>query len=538
MSSVIWLVLWLAGLQAAPGPRRASIEGVVVRADASGAALKDQLPNARVELTPGNVVVFTNTMGIFQFQRLPPGTYTISVTYNGLVSLEETRVTLDAGQTRKDLVLPMIAAPVLAGRVFDPQGKPLAAALVRAYQRRYTPYGTQLKIVATGMTNDLGEYRLFGLNFGQYFVGAGYGERDRTIAIGKTQLSANVSRADDGYSTVFYDAAEDLSQARALHLAPGSDPGMPGIYLRDPARFKIHGQVIPAVAGTRVLFAPKGSDLSNPDYFIQLNAGGAFEIRGVSPGSYLFLATADNGVLSSEVVPVTVANDDVDGLRLALAKTVSISGGLSFENSPAVDVSKLHVKLRRSTTEFDQTIDARVNDDGTFKLEHVSLYPEYDVGVEQLPAGTYVKSVNPRELLQGRARVVADQKLLIAVATNTCAAGSGCLDVHVTKRGSSAPGAKVVLLPEPAMRRRADRYLTGRTDESGNLHLPAVPPGTYTVYAFEQIEPDGHYGLAYSPAAEDRFRVHSRIVIISEDARKISVELIIIPAEDTAGGLQ
>jgi hypothetical protein len=158
--------------------------------------------------------------------------------------------------------------------------------------------------------------------------------------------------------------------------------------------------------------------------------------------------------------------------------------------------------------------------------------------VEQLPAGTYVRSVNPRELLQGRARVVADQKLLIAVATNTCAAGSGCLDVHVTKRGSSAPGAKVVLLPEPAMRRRADRYLTGRTDESGNLHLPAVPPGTYTVYAFEQIEPDGHYALAYSPAAEDRFRVHSRIVIISEDARKISVELIIIPAEDTAGGLQ
>jgi hypothetical protein len=235
------------------------------------------------------------------------------------------------------------------------------------------------------------------------------------------------------------------------------------------------------------------------------------------------------------VVPVTVANDDVDGVRLALAKTISISGTLSLENSPTVDISKLHVKLRRSTTEFDQTIDARVNDDGTFKLEHVSLYPEYDIAVEQLPEGTYVKNVNPLALglLRGKGRVVADQKLQISAATATCA-----LDVHVTKRGSSAPGAKVVLLPEPAMRRRADRYFMGRTDESGSLHLPAVPPGTYTVYAFEQIEPDGHYALAYSATAEDRLRVHSRVVIITEVDRKKPVELIIIPAEDTAGGLQ
>src|SRR5690348_13248593 len=109
MSSVIWLVLWLAGLQGTQRPGLASIEGAVVRADASGAALKDQLPNARVELTPGNAVVFTNAMGIFQFRRLQPGTYTISVTYNGLVSLEETRITLDAGQTRKDIVVAMIA---------------------------------------------------------------------------------------------------------------------------------------------------------------------------------------------------------------------------------------------------------------------------------------------------------------------------------------------------------------------------------------------------------------------------------------------
>src|SRR5262249_38953064 len=149
---------------------------------------------------------------------------------------------------------------------------------------------------------------------------------------------------------------------------------------------------------------------------------------------------------------------------------------VSLENSPTVDISKLHVKLRRSTVEFDQTIDARVNRDGTFTLEHVSLSPEYDIAVEPLPTLTYVKSINPRDLalLQGKARIVTDQKLQIVVDTPICVPRSViCLDVLVTKRGKPAAGAKVVLLPELALRRRADRYITGRTDESGTLQLPA-----------------------------------------------------------------
>src|SRR4030095_13819928 len=116
-------------------------------------------------------------------------------------------------------------APVITGRVFDPHGEPLAAALVRAYLRQYTPYGTQLKIVKKGMTNDLGEFRLFGLNFGAYFVSAGYGDRERAAAVGKAQLSPNVSKADDGYATTFFDGADDISRALAVHLAPGFDTG-------------------------------------------------------------------------------------------------------------------------------------------------------------------------------------------------------------------------------------------------------------------------------------------------------------------------
>jgi hypothetical protein len=545
MLPTFWLALALAGLQVRPAPLRASIEGVVVRAGAAAVAAPQELADARVELKPGNISMFTGAGGTFTFRNLAPGQYTISVSRDGFIPQEDLRrgltatglsVTVAAGQTLKDIVLPMIPAPVILGKVIDPYGQPLPAALVRAYQRRYTPYGTQLKIVRNGMTNDMGEFRLSGLKFGEYFVSAGYGDRDRAAAIGKTQLSANVSKADDGYATVFYDGADDLSRAQAARLALGSDPGTLNIYLKDSARFKIRGQVLPLIGSTKIVLAPKGSDLTQADYFTQPNANGAFEIRGVSPGSYVLLATAADGALSSDVIAVNVTESDIDGVRLALEQTASISGGLFWEGSPREDRPNLsgeRVKLVRSSIEFDQTIDTPVGPDGSFTLDHVAPSMEYDIAVERLPAAIYVKSINSggRNILSGKSRLVPNQPLQIVVAVATDG-----LDVSVTKGADPAPGIQVVLVPDPSLRRRADRYITGFTGESGHLHLPAIPPGRYTAYAFEQIEPGAYYALPYS-AAGSRFRDRAVPVTVGESGTK-AIQLRVISAEETAGGLQ
>ena len=551
MFPIFWLALWLAGLQvrpaprpdAAAGPSRASIEGVVIQSGA--AAGQQQLPDARVELKPGNLSVFTRADGTFTFRNLAPGRYTISVTHDGFIPQEDRRrgltvsglsITVAAGQTLKDILLPMIPAPVVSGSVFDPYGAPAAAALVRAYLRQYTPYGTKLHIVKSGMTNDMGEFRLFGLNFGEYFVSAGYGDRERAAAVGRAQLSANVSRADDGYATIFYDGAEDISWARAVHLAPGSNPPSLSIYFRSPARFKISGYVVPRVAGTKIVLAPKGSDLTESDYFIQPDATGAFDIRGVSPGSYLLLATATaaDGDMSSYVIPVNLTDSDIEGVRVVLQETMEISGRVFSEGNPREGFSGLHVKLTRSSTEFDQEIDARTDPDGAFTLEHVFPFAEYDIAVEPLPPGTYVKGIfSPAStIFAGKSRLTPLQPLGIRLAP-----APDSLEVHVTKGSDPAAGVQVVLVPEPTLRRRPDRYITGFTTESGDLRLAAVPPGQYTAYAFEQIEPGAYYVFAYNPAAENRFRDRAVPVTVGESGTK-TIQLHVIAAEETAGGLQ
>jgi hypothetical protein len=550
MFPFFWLALWLAGLQVRPpgppprpdsGPSRVSIEGVVIRAGA--AAGQQQLPDARVELKPGNLSVFTGADGAFTFRNLAPGRYTISVTHDGFITQEDRRrgltvsglsITVSAGQTLKDIVLPMIPSPVIMGRVFDPYGAAAPAALVRAYLRQYTPYGTKLHIAKSGMTNDMGEFRLFGLNFGEYFVSAGYGDRERAEAVGRVELSANVSRADDGYATVFYDGAEDISWARAVHLAPGTGPSTLNIYFRSPARYKIRGQVVPRIAETKIVLAPKGSDLTESEYFIQPDATGAFEIRGVSPGSYLLLATAGDGDMSSNVIAVNVTDSDIEGVRVVLEETDSITGRVVLEGNPRANVSGLHVKLTRSSTEFDQKIDARTDPDGAFTLEHVSPFAEYDIAVEPLPPGTYLKNAFAAvsTIFIGKSRLNATQPLLIRLAPAT-----DSLEVHVTKGSEPAAGIQVVLVPEPMLRRRPDRYITGFTAESGDLHLAGVPQGEYTAYAFEQIEPGSYYVFAYNPAAENRFRDRAVPVTVGENGTK-AIQLHLIPAEETAGGLQ
>jgi hypothetical protein len=430
----------------------------------------------------------------------------------------------------KDIVLPMVPAPFITGTVFDPNGQRLAAALVRAYVRQYSVYGTRLRVVRKGMTDDMGEFRLSGLTFGQYFVSAGYSDRDRAEALGRTQLSANVVSADDGYATVFYDGAEELSLARAERLVPGLDPEKVIIYFKDPARFKIRGQVNPVFSGIRIMFVPRGSDLAETHAFLQPKANGTFEIRSVSPGSYLMLADTADGLWSSEVMSVNVTDNDIDGIRLAMVPTMPVAGTLSWEGNPRADLSSVRVKLVRSTVEFDQTLYSYLTSNGAFTFEHVSQ-SDYDIAVEPLPPGTYVKTIRSagRDVLRG-GRLLGGQTLQIVLA-----AATDSLDVHVTKDAVPATGAQVVLIPSLDVRRRPDRYLTGFTDDSGNLHLSAVPPGQYTAYAFEQIEPGAYYALA-NPGADNRFRDRASFVKVGEGGAK-AIQLRMIPAVETSGGL-
>ncbi len=54
------------------------------------------------------------------------------------------------------------------------------------------------------------------------------------------------------------------------------------------------------------------------------------------------------------------------------------------------------------------------------------------------------------------------------------------------------PNATVVAVPEEKFRKIPDRFVTGSTDQHGHFTLRGIPPGSYTLYAWQDLE-DGVY---------------------------------------------
>ena len=82
--------------------------------------------------------------------------------------------TLTPGQRMTGLELKLQPQAVIAGRVLDEHGEPVARVTVMAMSYSYTQGGRQLSPRSSASTNDLGEYRAFGLPPGRYYIAATY----------------------------------------------------------------------------------------------------------------------------------------------------------------------------------------------------------------------------------------------------------------------------------------------------------------------------------------------------------------------------
>ena len=71
-----------------------------------------------------------------------------------------------------NLEIRVAAAGAISGRVADSSGEPIGAAQIRAFMTSYKDGRRILKVAMATYTNDLGEYRRFGLPPGNYYVSA------------------------------------------------------------------------------------------------------------------------------------------------------------------------------------------------------------------------------------------------------------------------------------------------------------------------------------------------------------------------------
>jgi hypothetical protein len=236
--------------QVPPAAATGSIEGVVLRVDngapvagaqvtltfALPATPAPQIPAARPIFQP----VVTGADGKFSFKDVSVGGYSISATTDGYVrpAVGQGRIVfVAAGQILKDAAIRLVATGAVGGRVLDENGQPATAVPVQLVRAVYTAQGRSLQTVGTGAADDRGEYRVFGVPPGHYYVLAGTppgpGARGRGGVIGSR------------FSLLYYPNAENIDQALAVEVKPGGQTSV-DMRLRRQVQttYRVRGRVV------------------------------------------------------------------------------------------------------------------------------------------------------------------------------------------------------------------------------------------------------------------------------------------------------
>jgi Carboxypeptidase regulatory-like domain len=203
---------------------------------ATGAAVKKaDLALRRVDLKPStgaqqaNYSAITDAGGKFAIQDLDPGKYRLSASANGFVQASYgargpnrpgTTLTIEAGQHLKGVSLKLTPHGVITGRIVDEDGDPVVLGSVQALTYRRIRGRKQLVPSDSATTNDLGEYPMFGLAPGRYYMSATYIQDVNRPAL---RARSATPPPDEGYAPTYYPSGIDIAMATVVEITPGAE---------------------------------------------------------------------------------------------------------------------------------------------------------------------------------------------------------------------------------------------------------------------------------------------------------------------------
>jgi protocatechuate 3,4-dioxygenase beta subunit len=550
------LLLQLAPAPTAPRTGTASVEGIIVRLGTnepiSGVDL--ELTDTSPAVAPGGSATptapsppFTGKSGNdgrFAIRNLPSGTYKLVAARIGgmFVPVEYgqrgvlgrgVNFPLGDGQQMRDVRLEMAPVGTITGRVVDENGRPVGHSAVLALSPMYRDDQQILNILEIVHSDDRGEYRLFSLVPGTYYVAArpedptrrsatlsmappgrrGPSEQATSPVVTKRILPTGET-IEETYNFVYYGGTPDLKRATPLNVTPGATLGAIDIPLaagKTPA-LHIRGKVLDGTtgkvaAGAAVRLVPR----TFSSYLIVPNtvtdAGGLFDVSGVTPGSYnLYFVGAQVPQRPSApgvppppppiplitMTPVEVGNENIEGITVTITPGSTLTGQVTYEgNTPSEPgFNRMRIVFEAVPTGVamvgTQSTIPNVNN-GRIRMEN--LWPAtFRLLVTGNPPNTYVKAVRfgRLDLLSQPlpVPVQTDGQIEIVIGTD-----SGIVEGRVVnERQDPAVNVKVALVPEAPFRSRGDLYKSTTTDVTGAFRIATVPPGDYKLFAWEQIE--------------------------------------------------
>jgi protocatechuate 3,4-dioxygenase beta subunit len=525
------------GRQAKTGTGK--LRGRVVAGDTGTIVRRAQVRISSADI--GTKTAFTDAQGRYEFKDLPAGRFTLSVSKSGFVTMQYGQnrpfqsgrpIELTDGQVmdKADVALPRGGA--VSGRVVDEFGEPVADASVSAMRMEYS--SGRRRLAPTGRpstTNDLGQFRLFGLPPGEYYVSATLRSMDSMIfdMLGSSAGGPVGSNNSTGYAATYYPGTPNPAEAQRLSLSVGQEMSTVDIQMQPVHLARITGVATnsdgKAMANAIVMLMPTMQEATAfaPGGTSRTDKNGNFTLSSVAPGEYtlqiqsmaalMSVATEAMSMMGGDApstsapsaaageqefvsANVTVAGDDITGLIVTGTHGAKATGRLVFDGGQKPD-DITSVRLIAEPTDMDTMPAAAsvfgassVKDTGAFEID--SLVGARVFRLMNQPKGWFLEHVThegvdvtdkgfefkPGDTVENFEIVLTNKQQTV---TGSVVGDNGDPVKEYTV---------IVFTDDPEKWSLAEnRWLeSARADQQGQFRISGLPAGAYNAIALEYVD--------------------------------------------------
>ena len=523
-----------------------SIKGRLIAADTGNPVRRAQVRVSGQDIMPKSTT--TDNEGRFEFKDLPAGAFTLNAQKSGYVGVNYGQkrpfepgkpIELVEGQSVDNADISMPKGSVISGRIIDEFGEPVADTVVNAMRSTWSNGKRRMQSTGrTATTNDLGQYRIYGLPPGDYYVSATLrGTQEMVVtemAAMAVRTASPLGAAGDaptsGYAPTYFPGTPNGNEAQKLTLALGQEAQNTDFGLFPVRLVRVRGSVVTSegrpAEGVMVSATPRSGNDTNPLFgassTARTDANGNFTLTGVAPGDYtlnartsqIFTSSADGNSMSftmvrstgpggggdsnqeSGAVPLTVSGEDMSNVIIVTTKGASATGRVVYEGGSKPTANTIRISAAATDDTGPMTLisgASSVTPEGTFEIKGLSGQRVFRVN--GIPSGWVLKAVkvNGTDITDNG----MEFKSAEAVTGVEVILTSKVTEVKGAVKAGNDPAMDytvVIFSDEPdKWRVPSSRHIaTGRPNQQGQFQVKNLPAGSYYAIALEYI-PQGEW---------------------------------------------
>ncbi len=489
-------------------------------------------------------LTMTDAKGSYEFSGLPSARYTLAASKPSYVTLRfgarrplhpGKPIALSERQDLKQVDLSLPRGSVIAGQVFDEFGEPVLDASVQVMRHRRIQGVPRLGGVGQSrQSDDLGQYRIFGLPPGSYYISA-------VVRSTKGLEAESESEESTSYAPTYHPNTANLAQAQRVTVALGQELAGVDLTLVTARSSRVSGTA----------FDSQGRPLGNaavtlvrreepfgfvPAFDARVRPNGTFTFANVVPGTYRLQARARVADSSAGPefgsTPIAVNGQEITGVNLVTRREGTASGEVVFEGASRPSFRPDSVTISARPAGFDlgpglrSSVAFRLSKDWTFKL--TGLFGARVIRVSGIPEPWTLKAVfiNGRDVadngfeFQGAEQVSGVRVVLTDRTTEVNGTMSDDLSEPVTQY------TVVVFADDSSRWGPQTRFVRiRRPDRAGRFRIKGLPPGTYRAVALEELEQG-----EWDPELLEQVRSSATKFTLAEgETRTVRLKLSILP---------